>query len=391
MAGLLGRRAAGTAARDDAARLATLVRALPPEAWGALPAWAEADGLGPAARDALGALAPAPIVVALDDLADRTMARGRRMAADRARIDAALRAAGIQHRWLKGAWSADVAWSPAEARPMADLDLHAPPEHAAASEATLLALGYRLAARTWKHAVFVRPDNRAVVDWRGEHPDNPRPVELHATLGEAVRGIAWPGLATEAPGDAAVLAHLLAHASVDVVERRVRLATLVDVARLMALLEPDAWRLALGAMAEPRAARLAWPALAVARRDLGAPLPPGGRAIESAAPPRLRRWLDDNALAVLAPLGGEPPSHRLLELARIWPMDARERRAIWRHALTPGRWQLADRYPRLAASPAWPLVYVRHAAYALARGADRARRRVTSGWRRSPGHPGPWG
>lgn len=312
------------------------------------------------------------------------------MADDRARIDAALRFAGIPHRWLKGAWSADVAWSPPETRPMADLDLHAPTEHAAAAEATLLALGYRLAARTWKHAVFVRPDNRAVVDWRGEHPDNPRPVELHATLGEAVRGIAWSGLAPGAPGDAAVLAHVLAHASVDVLERRVRLATLVDVARLMAVLEPATWRFALGAMVDPRAARLAWPALVLAHRDLGAPLPSGASAIATAAPLRLRQWIDDHALAALAPLGGEAPEHGLLELARVWPLDARERRAIWRHAVAPGRWQLADRYPRLAASPAWPLAYGRHAAYLLDRAAARLRRRLKTGWRRTPGRRDPW-
>lgn len=384
LARALGRCAAASpndpSGRADAARA---VAGLSPAVWRAVPAWAEGAGIGPAAHSALGALAPAGVAGDLADLMARTLARGRRLAADRAAIAVSFARARVPYRPLKGAWSS-AWWSPPEARPMADTDLYVAPEMFDMAAAALHELGYAATARTWKHHVFVLPGNRAVVDRRGEHPDNPRPVELHPTMGEALRGVAWLGPDPRVPagtvaGEAATLAHALAHASVDILEGRLRLVTLVDIACLRDALDEAVWARALALMTAAPTARLAWPVLSLAERELGVALPPGAEALAAFVRPSLRRWLDARDVDSVSRDGpGEAP-RGLLDVAAVWPLDGRERRAMWRHAILPGRWQLADRYPALAASRAWPLVYARHAAFTTRLAVARIRNRLATG------------
>jgi len=377
----LGRLAAAADRTQASAARAPLVdaaRALGAEAWSEVPSWVEAAGLGPAAATALGPLAPSDAAAALRDVAERTLARGRRLAAERAALAVALAAAGVPYRPLKGAWSAERAWSPPEARPMADLDLLVHPEELEAAERALRGLGYAETSRTWKHRRYDRPGARAVVDPRGEHPDNPRPVEVHPALAEALRGIRWTGPAVRAGAplaEADALAHLLAHASVDAMERRLRLATLVDVARLVTVLEGDTWRAAMGRFEAPKGARFAAPALVLAERELGVRLPAGAQRVVGEAPSALRAWLAAADLDAVSRDGRAEATRGVLSLARVWPTSRREAAAMWRHALFPSRWELADRYPRLAGSPAWPLAYARHAVFSARLAGERLKPR----------------
>lgn len=391
LARAVGRFAAGSGSAAERQAVARAAADLGAGQWPAVPAWAEAAGVGPAAAASLGGLAPARVAAALADLASRTVARGRRLAEERAVVAAALSSAGIPYRPLKGAWSAPLAWSPPAARPMADTDLFVPPALLPAAQSALEGLGYRPLARTWKHRAFARPAERVVVDARGEHPDNPRPIEVHASFGEALRGIAWPGPAAgpfdDAARDAAALAHALGHASVDILERRLRLVTLVDIARLAVVLDPATWHRALASMSHPRAARFAWPALALAERELGAVLPEGGAGLAFAVHPALLRWLDAADLHTVSRAGRAEAVRGILPLAGIWPLDRRERLAMWRHALVPGRWHLADRYPRLASSPAWPLAYALHAAFSLRLAAVRGGQALRRAPRRTRARP----
>lgn len=67
-------------------------------------------------------------------------------------------------------------------RPMADLDLLVRPEDEPGMTEVLQAQGYRLTAGDPRaHRTFLKPDQR-VVAWTQDHPDNPRPVELHTQL-----------------------------------------------------------------------------------------------------------------------------------------------------------------------------------------------------------------
>ncbi len=352
--------------------------------WAALPALAEGHGVAALVAARLAPHGAEPVARQLEDAAARTLARGERMAADGARIGQALARAGIPFAWIKGLWLAPRLYDPPAARPLADLDLLVPPGAVQATTGVLTALGYVEDGRTWKHRRFIQPANRGVVDLRGEHPDNPRPVELHAWLGEAFRGIVLDlsgGLrlnlpATVLPPDLG-FAHLAAHATVDALGRRARLIQWVDLARQAATFGAGDWSALVDLAATPHAARFVWPALALAARDLGAPVPGEVRAaLDARITPRLRAWIAAADLDALSFTGRAGVPRPLGEIPAIWPRGAAEHVAVWRFIMLPGRWELADRYPRLAGSRLWPLVYARHAAYSAERLARRWRQRA---------------
>ncbi len=326
-----------------------------------LPGLLEATGLGALVASSLPASLPPPVEAAIADLETRTLARGRRLASERGSIESALQASGIAHAWLKGGWIAPQLYRRATARPMADLDLFVPESDQDGARAVLAALGYQATARTWKHEVWSRPEARSVVDPRGEHPDNPRPVELHSALGEAFRGLrlelAFPA---RGPLDPRGL-HLLAHLTVDALCRRMRAVGLVDVGLWLSSLRTEDWSALRQVLAEPHAARFLWPALALAQRELALDLPRDSLVgLDRAVRPQLRAWV---MLADADNVGREARgqvTRPLLEILRIWPIGAAERWTVLRTQLLPDRMHLADRDADLAAGPLWPWLIVRH-------------------------------
>ncbi len=342
---------------------------------GAVPALAEGHGVAALLEPLLADALPSGPAAELADAARRTLARGVQLAADWQRVQAGLCGAGVAHTPLKWAALAPLLYEPAALRPAADVDLLVPPESVEAATAVLRRVGYDLVSQTWKHQVFLRPDNRAVVDPRGEHPQNPRPVEVHTWLGEGFRGIRLDLTAHAAATPAGsglplalALTHLAAHTTVDALGRRLRLIQLVDLARLSARLAGDEWHEVLQFGCSRHGARFVWPALALAQRHVSAPVPePILGTLAACVAPRLARWVMAADLDGLSWFGRADTRRALGEVPAIWPLDARELWAVWRFILAPRRGELADRYPWHAGSHAWPLLYLRHGAFNVQR------------------------
>ena len=311
-------------ARSDVGTLAP--PAVGPDSMADLPALAEGHGVAAQlSTAALGSL-PESVRVAIEDAAARTLARGERLTAERHQIAAAFHASGVPFCWLKGAWLAGLAspepppatntsrptglsrWS---RRPAADIDVLVPASALGDAAQLLGQLGYRRDHRTARHEVFLRPNDRTVADYRGEHAANPMPVEVHTRLAESFRGIGvdWTDHVAFSPSPdpasaelplALGLLHLAAHATADALNRRLRLAALFDLHWLAPSLSDADWAVVLELGSRHEAARFVWPALAMASRL--------GRS-ESASTDQTR---DDSAIpvAVFAALEGtvRPPS-----------------------------------------------------------------------------------
>ena len=358
-------------------------------AWADLPALAEGHGLAAlvlAAAEKLAAdAANAPPgraaavdlgLAALRDAAARTLGRGARMLQDLRRAHAALVDDGLRPLWLKGAHLADEAvYQPPEARPLAALALYLDPAGQAAAEACLTRLGYRPGLRSWKHHLWRNPGCR-VVDLRGEHADNPRPIELHFWLGEDFRGIrlgmdpAWAARESGAGGSRlkpeAAMAHLAAHTTVNLLERRLRLVQLLDLLRLGAGLDAAAWRGLEAFSVQPGNARFLWPSLALLERIRPGAVPGATLdALEQRCNPTLRLWLREQPLDSLTWQGRALARRAFLELPRLWPLDWRERSRYWQVVLLPGPARLADRYPELAQRGRPDLMLLAHLGYSL--------------------------
>jgi hypothetical protein len=195
---------------------------------------------------------------------------------------------------LKGAaLHSESMYQPGE-RPMADLDLLVPGQHAARAAAVLEDLGLRESQRTVKHRVFVARHATPQAPF-GESGDNDMKVELHERICEPLplrlTDIAHlvsspnmlPGL-NPYPSRAALMAHLLLHAGGGMAYRTVRMIQLHDIALLAKRLTQQDWQQLL--IWEPW---WAWPPLALAERYYGPLGSPGIAAtLRAHCPPILR-------------------------------------------------------------------------------------------------------
>ncbi len=209
--------------------------------------------------------------------------RHRRIAAMLESIDGATRQRGIAVIGLKGAALLKLGlYAPGE-RPMADIDLLTRPGDAAAIEDIMHALGYSLAYRTLRHAVYL-PRARGEAQFSGEHPSNPLKVEVHEAIAEAlpvhsvdITTELWPGGASPGlcgyPDLVALMRHLLLHAATNMRAHALRQIQLHDIALLGARLTPQDWqRVGDGGKAE--GAWWAYPPLALTARYYAGAVPP---------------------------------------------------------------------------------------------------------------------
>ena len=266
-----------------------------------------------------------------------------RLHEDLAAVLAELARAGVRTMPLKGAIVTTRAGATPERRPMADLDLLVAPADRAPATAALVRRGYLLwphPHRRPTHDVFEHAgDGGLVRSYDGEHPDNPRRIELHtevrrhlwtwvddddltAYLWSSSRDGSLLGQPAALPSDEALLAHLAIHATCDLLLGRGRLIQWLDVAAIAAALPGG-----LGGLPNPR---LAYPALRLAARRLpllmaGVDLVPLGALV----PPDLRRW---TATVPLDRAAG-------LQSGRFLPTDAATFGARWRR-WAPYRWRL---------------------------------------------------
>lgn len=383
-----------------------------PEQWAAARQAALVHGVAPLLADRLGG---GPAWPRLDRglrgyLAEQLDLNSRRMAlilADLAEIQRAASAAGVELLPLKGAALAASYYPAPGLRPMADLDLLVRPADERRLAATMAELGFALVEATPRHRTYHRGARR-VASYEGEHPENPRCVEVHTGVAEHLRGMQmdltdalWAdcssddrpspalvlgrtgkglppgraryGAALPAPG--ALLQHLLIHTCHNLFSRRLRFIQLYDLALVAPRLDDDAWAALLARARATGEGRMFYAPLALAERYLG-PLAPAEvmGALASAAPALLRRRL---AQATASELSLCNPHEAPVSYKLAWYRPGPERwRSLWYVALPPAR-ELRQRYPRFARL--MPAAYLLHLGHVLRWGARLALRRARHG------------
>lgn len=241
--------------------------------------------------------------------------------ADLRRVLDAFDEAGIPITPLKGTAMLvdsrrDISW-----RPMADLDFLV--QHNDQQEINLAYAhaGYclppcystGLSGLTWKHLHYQPVGGfEPPIDYLGEHPDHPRPIESHPAVLEMYRGIGWDitrwitanlRQAGNAwiPNDQAMSLHLAVHCSVSIMEGKLRLCQLVDLAEQLRLSGVMPILTAVEKSDAGRYARFAYPALALLSRIDGDPaIAVGAARLETNVPVSMARWLRHVPLADLA-------------------------------------------------------------------------------------------
>jgi hypothetical protein len=317
---------------------------------------------------AVGSAVPPATLAWLAGQAGRNAERIRRMHDELRAILAAAASDGIEVMPLKGAVLGTLRGADPSRRPMSDLDLLVRPADRARISAILVGLGYRHVPERHRrptHEVFVDPGGGRVVDPDGEHPENPRRVEVHTEVkrhlwgwdddddltAELWRG-ARQGLIHGQPATLSrpesLLAHVAIHASSDLLAGRGRLVQWLDLAALAPTVRE------LDGLVHPR---LAYPSLRLATRALPRSLGAMDLAgLERGVPDRLVRWAATVRFDASCGLTtGRPPDA---------PSAFGARWERWR----PDRWRLLVAYGDVSV----PIALARHAVTV----AGRAQRRV---------------
>jgi hypothetical protein len=259
------------------------------------PGWFEAvkvasaiHGVGPllGLRVEAGEIAPPePVAVWLVGQVRRNRLRLERMRSELLETLAALAERGFSAIPLKGgALLLDsverVIW-----RTFADLDLLVPDgaERRQDLDLALAHAGYCLGSVSWKHRSYssCAPGPPLVIG-DGEHPDNPRDIEIHTEVVEMFRGFRWnltPFLLREpaeqagwrVPSDEALALHLAVHASVSMLEGTAKAINLIDLARAIEGVGSMPPYLATRDAGLSAHARFVYPAVALAARETGEP------------------------------------------------------------------------------------------------------------------------
>ncbi len=297
------------------------------------------------------------------------------MIADLAAILRAAADIGVAVLPLKGIVLATQFYREPGLRPMADIDLLVRAEQAERMGAALGRVGLGLVEETPRHRAYLR-DGSAVVAWDGEHPDNPRGVEVHSSVGERLRAIRYditaamwsgttPGSYAGAlgltPAPDALLQHLLIHTCHNMVNRRLRLIQLYDIALVAPQVAPAAWRAMAERAISAGEARLLYAPLALAEATFG-PLAPGEirDQLAPATPPALRRLLaraTPSELSLCA-RGEASPAFRL-----AWYRPGREQLGALLRVALPATAELRQCYPSRTGGLA--RAYLRHIQHTL--------------------------
>ena len=277
--------------------------------------------------------------------------RLERMHAELAEILRAANRAGIPIMPLKGSalttyYAPSMIW-----RPMSDIDLLVHPQDLAGVIAILRQMGYQSVKSASYHEQMDVPGSR-VVCWDGEHPDNPRPVEIHtdqpyelvagtpapetsAYLWQGAREVDILGYKACLPRPEALYAFLSLHALVHFLMHSGRMVHWLD----LALIAPSVRN--VENFPHPQ---LCYPLSALAARAL--PRQFSGfdlTRLENAAPRRVRHWyrsvpLDEHC-GLICDSGPRPHLRTTWEHWRPTPV---------RLALAYGDVPLAEAYARYA-------------------------------------------
>jgi hypothetical protein len=253
-------------------------------------------------------------------------------------------------------------------RPMADIDLLIQPADAERSSTLLQKLGYEPEATHWKHTEFSKPDNRAIASRTGEHPDNPRRVELHLHCRESFGGptidltaFMWQtaaegrllGEVAMLPAVEALWLHVLVHAGYHIWQGKGRLIYLIDLCRLRPhLADPEA-------VVQQVDARATYPALALLKRYFPQTISDQLLAAQhKRLSPAFRRWAESLDLVTASYLNPNPPGLYLTKALKFSEGRPGEVLQALRFSLLPGLDELSLDHPRLAQSKAPWLAYL---------------------------------
>jgi len=215
---------------------------------------------------------------------------------------------GIAINYLKGMALYSHGIYAAGERPMADLDLLVRHQDLQQVDDILTELGYHQDASSWKHRSYSA--GAAPVPFRlGEHSGTPVSIDLHTRLTERLpqritdltdlipTGHADPGLQGY-PTVAALMIHLLAHASGNMIQRELRLIQVLDLVRLSRRMGGSDWERVL-AFHGPKC-RLWWGSgvLLITSRYFPQWIPaPVLEALMQGCPSRLRRVVSSRSIA----------------------------------------------------------------------------------------------
>jgi len=313
---------------------------------------------------------PAPSRASLEAINALSRRRTHRMLDAAAELIDALCAEGMDAMPFKGALLAPLYYPDPALRPLADLDILILEKDVQNGIAVLERLDYRYYSRSAEDFVYLRGERKSN-SW---HPDNVHPVELHFRVREEYAGLAydltdamwasaerrayWRGSQALILSQPILLHHLCAHTTSDLLIQRGKLMEIGDVQIVASRMTEGDWRAFLGAI-PPHGARFVYPALAVTARYAPGCIPDAVRStlrVHLTLP--LREWSDALTLADASESNPKPRSGIGLGMARLLARSRFERFRMWLRSLFPRRWNLVKRYPRLAASPLYPLCYV---------------------------------
>ena len=314
----------------------------------------------------------------LDEQHSLNTARTQLILADLAKILRAASATGLEVVPLKGAVLATHYYGESALRPLADLDLLVRPADEARIAAILGDLGYLPTINTERHRAYAHSTATSVVSTTGEHPDNPRGVELHSALHELFWGIsyemtaqAWERAALAdfagAPGlllaPDVLIEHLLIHAATDLIACKGRLIRLYDLALVAPKVSAAGWQ-RLVAMAQSQGEeRLLYAPLALAEHYLGPIAPTWAMdSLANGVPAQLRTYLRQTGLARLS-LCNSAPARMSDKLS--WFHPGREQIEAVRAMVCPSPRELRQRFPQLRGPFDVTRLYLDHGRRAL--------------------------
>lgn len=335
--------------------------------WQGLSAWLAAE------MDAGGMLAPAPVEQRLRAVAAEIRERTRRMLAGAAELLGTLGNAGVMAMPLKGALLAPLYYPDPGLRALGDLDILIHQRDLPAARQVLGRLGYRFFKRTDKDEAYLRGDRRALV-WAA---DNVHPVELQyravyefagrtldltGDLWRWSRPLAYPGgVQCLAPDPAGTFSHVCTHASADWVLGQGKISQIQDLQVCAARMAGADWE-ALAGRLNRRAARFLYPAAGLAARL--APLAVPSEFLEWLrihSPDRLHLWVKVAEPAAVFGLHSDQNIRRdfAAQVAGLFNAGRRDQAETLLRLLFPPRWHSRlEAYPRLVASPFWPLAWL---------------------------------
>jgi hypothetical protein len=202
------------------------------------------------------------------------------------RIDLSARHAGIALVALKGIALYKRGLYEAGERPMADIDLLVREANLEPMTRLLRDCDYDLTFTTRRHRLFEsRHGADSTFDGLGEHIGNPIKIELHSSIREHlpvsetdITQFLFPSHVSAGvnayPSDAALMMHLLLHATANMRAHALRLIQLHDIARLAFRFGPDDWDELLNARPNERGLWWTMPPLAMTAHYCPGAIPP---------------------------------------------------------------------------------------------------------------------